>query len=90
MVQVALKCPHCGSEYVGKNGHSFNKQRYICKEVGCGKTFYDEYQYNGCKPDVKRAIIVWSVNGTGTRATARGLSISKDTVTSVLKKRKIS
>ena len=88
MVQVVLKCPHCGSEQVRKSGHSNGKQRYICKEVGCGKTFYTEYKYNGCKPDVKSGIIKWSVDGAGIRAISRELGISTDTVISELKKKK--
>jgi hypothetical protein len=27
------------------------------------KTFYVEYRYNGCKPEVKKAIIKWAVDG---------------------------
>jgi hypothetical protein len=27
------------------------------------KTFYAEYTYNGCKPDVKKAIINWTADG---------------------------
>ena len=90
MVLVALKCPFCGSEEVGKNGHSYGKQRYVCNNSECPrKTFYDEYTYNGCKPDVKRDIIKWSIDGAGVRAIARELGISTDTVISELKKKKI-
>jgi hypothetical protein len=35
------------------------------------KTFYAEYTYNGCKPDVTKAIIKWAAGGTGIRAIAR-------------------
>jgi transposase-like protein len=51
------------------------------------KTFYAEYTYNGCKPDVKKAIIKWAVDGAGIRATARELGVSTDTVIKELKKR---
>ncbi|GHU48251.1 hypothetical protein FACS1894200_04950 [Spirochaetia bacterium] len=87
MVQVTLKCPHCGSENVGKIGYSNGKQRYACKEAGCHKTFYTEYEYNGCKPDVKHAIIKWSIDGAGIRAIARQLEISTGTVLSELRKK---
>jgi transposase-like protein len=47
-----------------------------------------EIYYNGCKPDVKKAIIKGAADGAGIRATARGLGVSTDTVTNELKKRK--
>lgn len=90
MVQIALKCPYCGSEDVRKYGHSNGKQRYACDNPECPhKTFYAEYTYNGCKPDIKRDIIKWSIDGAGIRAISRELCISTDTVISELKKRRI-
>lgn len=91
MVLVALKCPFCGSEDVKKFGKINSKQRYACKNPDCShKTFYAEYTYNGCNPEVKRDIIKWSVDGAGIRAIARELGISTDTVISELKKRKFN
>ena len=89
MILVTLKCPFCESENVRKNGHSNGKQRYACDNPECvHKTFYAEYTYNGCKPDVKRDIIKWSIDGAGIRAIARQLGISTDTVISELKKKR--
>jgi transposase-like protein len=89
MVLVALKCPSCQSESVRKNGTNNWKQRYLCKNQECPrKTFYAEYTYNACKPEVKSAIYKMSVNGSGTRAISRVLNINKDTVTAALKKKK--
>jgi transposase-like protein len=88
MVAVALKCPFCGSEDVRPYGISNGKKRYACNNPECShKTFYAEYTYNGCKPDVKKAIIKWAVDGAGIRATARELGVSTDTVIKELKKR---
>ena len=90
MVLVALKCPFCKSEDVRKYGHSNGKQRYMCNNSACShKTFYADYTYNGCKPDVKLDIIRWSTDGAGIRAIARGLGVSTGTVISELKKKKI-
>ena len=90
MVQVPLCCPFCGSADVGKNGHSHGKQRYRCRNSDCThQTFYAEYTYNGCKPEVKTAILHWSVDGAGIRAIARVLKVSTDTVLSELKKKNI-
>ena len=81
MVLVELRCPFCGSADVKRFGKINGKQRYACKNVDCShKTFYGEYTYNGCKPEVKKDIIKWSVDGAGIRAIARGLGISTDTV----------
>ena len=90
MVTITLKCPHCHSENVGKFGTTNGKQRYICNNTDCSqKTFYAEYTYKGCTPEVRLQIIKMSIDGSGTRATARVLGISKDTVTAVLKKKRI-
>lgn len=32
-----MKCPHCQSERLSKNGHRHGKQRYLCKD--CGRQF---------------------------------------------------
>jgi transposase-like protein len=57
MVAVVLKRPFCGSEDVRPYGTSNGKKRYACNNTECSrKTFYAEYTYNGCKPDVKKAI----------------------------------
>ena len=88
MVHVPLHCPFCNTEKVTKNGTSNGKQRYKCHNSECShKTFYDNYTYNACKPDVKKNIIKMCINGNGTRATARILDISPNTVTATIKKK---
>ena len=52
------------------------------------KTFQIQYAYNACVPGVREKIIDIAMNGSGVRDTGRVLGISKDTVTSILKKRK--
>ncbi len=37
VMKVMMKCPHCYSKQLSKNGHRHGKQRYICKD--CGKQF---------------------------------------------------
>jgi len=89
LVQVSLHCPFCGTERVTKNGSSHGKQRYKCHNNACKRqTFYAEYTYNACKPDVKKQIIKMSIDGNGIRAAARILDISPDTVIATLKKKK--
>jgi transposase-like protein len=73
-VAVALKCPFCGSEDVRPYGASNSKKRYACNNFEYShKTSYTECRYNGCKPDVKKAIIKWAADGAGIRATSAGI-----------------
>jgi len=92
MVSIPLKCPHCESEDVVKNGHYANgKQRYKCKNPDCHcKAFMSTYTNKAHDPKVKAKIFELTVNGNGTRAISRSLGISKNTVTSALKKQKMN
>jgi IS1 family transposase/transposase-like protein len=87
MVLAPVKCPHCGSGNVTKNGTSRNgKQRFLCCNEKCGhKTFIEHYTNNAYDPNIRSRIFFSIVNGSGTRATARTLGIAKDTVTSALR-----
>ncbi len=88
MVYVKVLCPHCGSDDVVLHGKSTTgKQRLLCRNAECShKTFQLDYTYNAYNPGVKQKVIDMAMNGSGTRDTGRVLGISKDTVTSVLKK----
>jgi transposase-like protein len=86
---TCIKCPFCGSDDVHLYGTSNGKKRYACNNPECShKTFYAEYTYNGCKPDVKKAIIKRAVDGAGIRVTVRKLGVSADTVIKELKKKR--
>ena len=88
---IIVKCPHCGSEKVSKNGHNkTGKQVYNCNNSECShRNFVEEYTNKGYDPKVREKVLKMAVDCTGTRATGRILGISKDTVTSILKKQKI-
>jgi transposase-like protein len=91
MVLIALTCPYCKSDKIVKNGHYANgKQRYKCNNPECTcKAFVECYTNKAHDPKVKRQIYELTVNGNGTRAIARSLGISKNTVTNTLKKMKV-
>jgi len=84
-------CPKCDSDEIGKSGRNENGiQRYRCKNEMCEKkTFVLKYRYKAWEPGIREKIIEMAINGSGTRDTGRVLKISKDTVTNVLKKKKI-
>jgi hypothetical protein len=87
MVLAPVKCPHCGSDKVKKNGTARNgKQRFLCGNEHCShKTFVEKYTYNAYDPNIRSRIFFSIVNGSGTRASARTLGIAKDTVTDALR-----
>ena len=87
---IKVKCPFCESEAVSKNGHNKNgKQVYRCNNGECKRSsFTEEYTKKAYNPKVREQVLKMAVDGTGTRATARILGISKDTVTAILKKQK--
>jgi transposase-like protein len=87
MASTSVKCPHCGSDKVTKNGTSRNgKQRFLCGNEECRhKTFVEHYTYNAYDPNIRSRIFFSIVNGSGTRATARTLGIAKDIVTDALR-----
>ena len=89
MVLNPVLCPYCGTDNVHKNGRSENgKQRFLCNNREClRRTFILEFTYNAYNPKVRESVYEHIVNGNGTRATARLLGISKNTVTDLLKKR---
>ena len=83
--QQAIHCLHCQGTDLQKNGNSpCGTQRWYCKE--CKKYFRLHYRYNACKQGIKEQIIELTLNSSGVRDIGRVLSISKDTVTAVLKK----
>jgi transposase-like protein len=90
MVYVKVLCPYCESDDVALYGKNpTGKQCFLCRNAECSrKIFLLDYSYNACKPGIKQKIVDMAMNGSGTRDTGRVLNISKDTVTSVLKKLK--
>ena len=70
-----------------RHGQASNgKQRSLCQNAGCGKTFIQDYSDEGRLPDLKQRIVEMAVNGRGIRDTARVLGVSTATVISEVKK----
>ena len=88
MVLVPIKCLHCGNLDIIRHGQTSNeKQRFLCRNEGCGKTFIQDYSDKGRLPEIKQRIVAMAVNGSGIRDTARVLGVSTDTVINELKRR---
>ena len=88
MVNQTIKCIHCNSENIVKNGKRKNgTQCLLCRR--CNRAFQQEYTSNGSKPETKMLIIKMSLNGSGIRDISRVLGVSQGTVIAVLKKLKM-
>lgn len=86
-----ITCPKCGNTEIMKSGFNANgAQRYRCQTSDCQvRTFMLEYKYRAYEPGIKDQAIEMAINSSGIRDTARVLKISKNTVISALKKKRI-
>ena len=84
MVTQSVKCYHCGSENVKKNGKAPNgKQRYHCK--ACNRASLDNPDY-GYSEERKEEIIRAYQERSSMRGIARTFGVSRNTLSTWLKK----
>ena len=82
---IAMPCSHCGSESYRKNGRTRNdKQKYLCKS--CGRTFRENPGTNAYSEERKEEILRAYHERTSLRGLTRIFGVSRQTVTSWLKK----
>src|SRR5215471_21519110 len=88
MAEAAVRCLHCQSEAVVRDGKTRNgKKRFRCSQrAQCGRTFLRSYAYPGCLPTVKQQIVEMTLNGSGIRDIVRVLQVGPNTVLKELKK----
>lgn len=68
MATVNVLCIKCGNDQVKKIGYTpKGKQRYLCKNQTCKKSFLLDYSNKSYQPDVKDTIIDMTLNGSGIR-----------------------
>ncbi len=80
-----IKCTHCESEDIVKNGHSENgTQRWRCNK--CKKSFQLTYERKAWEVGIKEKIFELTLNSSGVRDISRTLHINRNTVMSALKK----
>lgn len=85
-ITIQLKCAHCSSDKVCKNGKKPNgKQNFLCKH--CGKQFQDAYQYAGADPANKSLIPIMLLRNCGVRDIETILGVSRYSVLSCLKRK---
>ena len=87
MVLEAVVYKHCECT---QQVHRFGKtrggtQRYCCGD--CHRTFVAYYTHKACDPTVQAQLIQMALNGSGVSDTARVLRISRNTVSTQLKKK---
>ena len=91
MVLISVLCPHCQSDQVIRGGKTkAGQQRYKCQNTDCPRySFQLALLYKGRPPAIKAQIVDMSLNGSGSRDTARVLKISPTTVINTLKKKNL-
>jgi len=83
MCYEEIACPSCSSPNIKKNGRTANrKQRFQCK--GCFRQLLTDYTNLGCLPEIRRLVIVLTLNGCDIRDIERVLLISHTTILKTL------
>ena len=88
-ITIELRCPHCHSERIVKNGHKSNgTQNYQCKT--CKKQFISDHEkkYSGTLPWISSLIKMMIVRGNGVTDISAILKIHIKTLLEVLRKAK--
>jgi transposase-like protein len=83
---VTLKCLHCGSAKLARNGLTQNaKQRYLCSD--CGRRSRDNPQPNGYTPQERETILRAYHERSSLRGLTRTFGVARNTVSTWLKKK---
>ena len=86
MITKAIRCYHCESEKLVKNGHDpQGKQRYLCRS--CGRASVDNPAPVGYGEAKKKEILSAYEERSSLRGVARTFGVSRNTVTAWLKKK---
>ena len=86
MVTITVKCCHCGSENLLRNGLTRNaKQRYHCKD--CNRSSRDNPQPLGYSQAEREEILRAYEERSSLRGLTRTFGVARNTVSSWLKKK---
>ncbi len=82
---ITLKCIHCGSDHLARNGLTQNdKQRYLCSD--CGRRSRENPQPNGYTPEEREQILRAYHERSSLRGLTRTFGVARNTVSGWLKK----
>lgn len=73
-----MKCPHCESDKLVKNGYRQGKQSYLCR--ACRRQFRDNPQPRHYSSDIKALCVKMALNGMGFRGIERVTGINHNSV----------
>jgi transposase-like protein len=86
MVTITLRCQHCQSERLVRNGLAPDgRQRYLCRD--CGQRSREQPRSNAYTPEEREQILRAYDERSSLRALARTCGVSRNTVTGWIKKR---
>ena len=87
MITITLKCPHCESENIVRDGFTpKHKQRYRCNE--CQRVSRENPQPRGYTEDEKERILNAYEERSSMRGLERVFGVSRKTVSGWLKKKR--
>ncbi|MCB9640424.1 MAG: IS1 family transposase [Myxococcales bacterium] len=79
MVTVTVKCRHCGSENLIKNGFAPNgKQKYMCKD--CKKASREQPESNAYNGDFKEMVLRACQERSSLRGASRTFGVHRHTI----------
>ena len=79
-----VRCPHCGSNWMRKDGHSRGQQLYRCGD--CGRRHAPDGAYHRPSPDLKARYLEMYGEGSSLSAIGRRLGYSATAVQQWVKK----
>ena len=84
---IKVHCPYCQAANVVKHGKTEQgKQRYLCCDAHCHKSFLLNYTYCGCNQAIEKTILEMVLNSSSIRDIGRVLCLSTHTVIKAIKK----
>jgi transposase-like protein len=85
-ITITLTCPHCHSDHLNKYGFAPDgRQRYKCRT--CGKQHREHPRTNAYTDEHKQTILNAQQERSSLRGLTRTFGVSRQTVTSWIKKR---
>ena len=85
MVTITLRCAHCDGQNIVRNGLAPNgKQRYLCRD--CGRQSRDDPASNAYSEERREEILRAYQERSSLRRLSRTFGVSRNTVTSWIKK----